>query len=315
MSKGRPLGHDKKLLDRLIPQQSRRRLLASILRTVVTNPRGFKHRFNRENFFLRRQFQSCSFTCNICGTQGYPTYDMPDCRVRRDYGNVLLRETLRCTECGSTMRQRAFGEILLREISRRGVKTAITVHDLSSADLGLEVLDTDSFSPLSARLCQLPGYIRSKFLPSKPFGIELEPGIFNINLERIDFPSDRFDLILTSDVMEHVRDDDAAHREIWRCLKPGGAYIFTVPFIREMVSTRKLVDTSTDRNIYLCYPHLHGDPLSRGVLAYRIYGQQIISELMTVGFAVEYEEMTSVERAIFQAGTFIARKPLAPKPR
>jgi len=233
---------------------------------------------------------------------------MPDRRLAADYGNVLLRETLRCFQCGSTMRHRTFSQILLREIGGANGKAAATVEELSLSEVAFKILDTDSFSPISARLSRLPGYLRSKFLPDKPFGIELEPAVFNIDLEHIDFPAERFDFIFTSDVMEHVRDDTLAHREIWRCLKPGGAYIFTVPFIRDMLYTKQLVDVSTKREIFLCFPHLHGDPLSGGILAYRIYGRQLISELATLGFEVRYEEINCATHAIFQGDVFIARK-------
>lgn len=239
---------------------------------------------------------------------------MTDRHLALDYGHVLLRDTLRCLECGSTLRYRTLAEVLLREIAHTSGRATVTVEDLSHSDVACSVLDTDSFSPISARLCRLPGYVRSKFLPDKPLGTELEPAVFNIDLQHIDFPSGKFDFILTSDVMEHVRDDAAAHREIWRCLKPGGAYIFTVPFVRNMLYTRQLVDASTRRDIFLCLPHLHGDPLSDGVLAYRIYGQELVSELEALGFIVRYEEISCATSAIFHGDIFLARKPFAAKP-
>jgi SAM-dependent methyltransferase len=38
-----------------------------------------------------------------------------------------------------------------------------------------------------------------------------------------------FDVVLASDVLEHIADDGAAVREIARVLRPGGAFIFSVP--------------------------------------------------------------------------------------
>ena len=43
------------------------------------------------------------------------------------------------------------------------------------------------------------------------------------------FPSDSFDAVLATDVLEHVTDDSAALREISRVLRPGGAALITVP--------------------------------------------------------------------------------------
>ncbi len=304
-----------RFLNKAFPQQSRRRLWASFAYTAVTRPHRLHRRFNRENFFLRRHFARMTFLCNVCGNAGTPIYDMTDKQSAADYDYVLQRETLRCLRCDSTMRHRTIASALLEEIATRTGRSTATIEDLASVEDGeLKILDTDTFSPISSRLSQVRGYVRSKFLPNRPFGVELEPEVFNIDLQRIDFPSERFDIILTSDVMEHVRDDSRAHQEIWRCLRGSGIYIFTVPFRRNMLYTKRLVDVSTNRDIFLCPPHLHGDPLTSGVLAYRIYGQQLIAELQALGFVVEYRPTTSVKHAIFDGDIFLARKPVGKVP-
>lgn len=43
------------------------------------------------------------------------------------------------------------------------------------------------------------------------------------------FTSDHFDLVLATDVIEHVEDDKAALEEVARVMKPGGLAIVTVP--------------------------------------------------------------------------------------
>jgi len=43
------------------------------------------------------------------------------------------------------------------------------------------------------------------------------------------FADDSFDLVLATDVIEHVEDDEGALREIARVLRPGGALLLTVP--------------------------------------------------------------------------------------
>ncbi|MBM3152410.1 MAG: class I SAM-dependent methyltransferase [Chloroflexi bacterium] len=47
--------------------------------------------------------------------------------------------------------------------------------------------------------------------------------------EGIPFPADFFDLALSHEVLEHVRDDRQALEEIVRCLKPGGRLALFVP--------------------------------------------------------------------------------------
>lgn len=47
--------------------------------------------------------------------------------------------------------------------------------------------------------------------------------------EKLPFPSDTFDLILSHEVLEHVQDDRAAIEEMVRTLKPGGRFVIFVP--------------------------------------------------------------------------------------
>lgn len=48
-------------------------------------------------------------------------------------------------------------------------------------------------------------------------------------LEELPFEDGRFDLVLATDVLEHVEDDRAALAELLRITSPGGALLITVP--------------------------------------------------------------------------------------
>ncbi|HYG19555.1 MAG TPA: class I SAM-dependent methyltransferase [Ohtaekwangia sp.] len=51
-----------------------------------------------------------------------------------------------------------------------------------------------------------------------------------MDIHQIPFPDNQFDVVLCNHVLEHVRDDIQAMREICRVLKPGGFSIMQVPF-------------------------------------------------------------------------------------
>lgn len=53
---------------------------------------------------------------------------------------------------------------------------------------------------------------------------------------RLPFPDDHFDLFTMLDVLEHVEDDVAAVREIYRVLRPGGAFVLSVPAYQHLWS-------------------------------------------------------------------------------
>jgi len=49
------------------------------------------------------------------------------------------------------------------------------------------------------------------------------------NIYALPFPDDYFDGVILSEILEHVDDDVAGLREVWRVLKPGGVVAITVP--------------------------------------------------------------------------------------
>jgi hypothetical protein len=110
--------------------------------------------------------------------------------------------------------------------------------------------------------------------------------------------------------MEHVADDTQAHREIFRCLAPEGTYVFTVPYDACLIGHRKLTQSvGNEKSHFFLERHMHGDPhASRGIIAHRIYGQQLLSDLREMGYDVRFEHIESPAQGIFGGDLFLARK-------
>jgi SAM-dependent methyltransferase len=300
----------KLLLKRLLPDHTKRRLAATLLLTLVTRPHRLRYRLNPQSIRSYRRFARTKAHCCICGSTGTLFFDMPDIELCRHHGIDVLRETLSCKSCGSTNRQRAVAHALISVLHRQFACEGSALAGLACrAGKKVEIWDTDAFDPIGDRVGSVANVTRSKYLPQLPFGVETEPGVYNIDLQRANFPSNRFDIILTSDVMEHVRDDRSAHAEIFRCLRPGGAYLFTVPYIEDRARTLHLVDTSSAENVFLEPPHYHGDPISGKILAYRIYGRDLIERLEAAGFQARFEKLELATEGIFAGDCFIATKP------
>lgn len=279
-----------------------------VMRESLHSPKAFLNRLNATNFANNRAIQSVTIDCNVCGNHSGLFYDFPNIQKRAEHEIGLLRETLCCKSCGATMRQRVLAHKLLEYISSKAGHSFASLSDYAKTDLGLRILDTDCFSPLHRILRGKDGYVASMFLPTEKFGVELEPGIYNLNLESIDFDDNRFDVVLTSDVMEHVKYDDVAHTEIRRVLDISGAYIFTVPFNPSYKFNRVLVVETGFGEMFLEKPHYHGDPLTGGILAYRIYGKELIDSLKTKGLDVEFEIIDNQKAGIYKGDCFVAIK-------
>lgn len=51
---------------------------------------------------------------------------------------------------------------------------------------------------------------------------------------RMPFENESFDIVISTEVLEHVPDPDAYLTEVKRVLKPGGIFFFTVPFLMSL---------------------------------------------------------------------------------
>ncbi len=126
-------------------------------------------------------------------------------------------------------------------------------------------------------------------------------------LEDLPFADETFDIILTTEVMEHVRHVDAAHREIARCLTKSGSYLFTVPYDGDMAETWVLIDPVTDEQLVFP-PHVHGDPgmRSQGIKSYRVFGRDILDELHEAGLDGTFHTVERPDVGIFGGDLFTA---------
>ena len=125
---------------------------------------------------------------------------------------------LEATHWWFTERRRLFGRIIKRlqlssdaHILDIGTSTGTNLRMLR--DLGFSRFEGLDHSDEAARWCAEKGY-----------------GKVTVgDICRLPFPDGEFDLVLATDVIEHVDDDSSALREIHRVLKPGGRVLITVP--------------------------------------------------------------------------------------
>lgn len=197
------------------------------------------------------------------------------------------RGSMYCVKCHSWSRQRHIAVELCR---------LLNIDNLSKlAEKQIKIYSAGRDGALDRRLMNSNNYTRSIFLENIPLGVELEKGLFCQNLEKLSFESESFDIVITEDVLEHVRLSEHAFNEIYRVLKPKGCHIFTVP-INLKVDSIDMVDSSGNNDVYLRPPEYHSDSLRKGgALVYRKFGKDTPKILEKIGFTTKILKCNKID--------------------
>ncbi len=149
-------------------------------------------------------------------------------------------------------------------------------------------------------------YIVSEYFENAPLGSYVQ-GIRNENLERLTFRDNSIDIVINSDVLEHVNDLNKALSEIKRVLKPGGFHIFTLPVDHDLPKTVERARIIAGKLEYLMAPVMHGDPIRQdGILAFRDFGSDVLNYMSREGFASN--EIKFYKRNIHITSVYYAQK-------
>jgi SAM-dependent methyltransferase len=230
--------------------------------------------------------------CPVCGAgEGFENY------------TDNLRESGACRTCRSFERQRHLA-FMLRHRLGLGVDGPLNL------PLGMAVHNTESSGALHHRLLDHPGYTFSEY-----WGPEHQPGeivqdVRHEDLQALSFADESLDLVLSSDVLEHMPNPYQAHAEIFRVLRPGGAHIFTVPFNgQRRDDVRARIEGGEIR--YSGETLYHGDPIrpDEGILVWTIFGSEMLDRLQDIGFQPLAWKFASRRSGILDALVFEARKP------
>lgn len=110
--------------------------------------------------------------------------------------------------------------------------------------------------------------------------------VMHQDLMNLTFHNDTFDVVLTSDVLEHVPDLSQSLRELARVLKPGGLMFSAHPFTWQAQSSIKarLKDQQIE---WLGEPEYHENPAApdKGSPVFTIPGWDVIDRCREAGFA------------------------------
>lgn len=168
-------------------------------------------------------------------------------------------EAIRCLRCGANRRMEMLAEVL----------RARTAGRLAS----LDVLELDSNSCLRPLLEGSRTYARSFYSAAQPLGSVDADGARCEDITRLTLAGESLDLIVSSDVLEHVPDLDGAFAETFRVLRPGGMHVFTVPV---SAATARRAALEGGKTVHLQLPVYHLDPRDpAGILAWWDLGRDL----------------------------------------
>lgn len=227
-----------------------------------------------------------------------------------------FRDGIYCGTCKSVNRQRA----LLAILSVALVGAVVSLRYLAEVVLSGEakILLAEGNGPIHEALYRTLSserLIASQYLGHSLESGQIVNGLRHENLEATSFPDSYFSVVLTADVMEHVADAPAAEREIVRILKPGGIYVFSIPYYGSLDEDRVRAILKADGSIeYLEQPQYHGDPFDpKGILVFRDFSfESMKARFAAIGCSIEMWQIWSSALGILgnDGFYFVVRKAL-----
>lgn len=178
-----------------------------------------------------------------------------------------LRQNAQCPKCGSLERHRLI-YLFLKE------KTNIFKENIQMLHIAPEKMFAEIFLG-QKNIDYLPVDLNDKM----PYVQE------KMDIQKINYPNNTFDLIYCSHVLEHVPDDTKALKELYRVLKPNGKAIILVPIDHSLKETYEdpTINTPDLRLKHYC----QSDHLRR-------YGLDFEDKLKKVGFNTSNEFIKSI---------------------
>jgi SAM-dependent methyltransferase len=125
-----------------------------------------------------------------------------------------------------------------------------------------------------------------------------------VDITRVPLPDASYDVVMANHVLEHIPDDAAAMRELFRLLKPGGLALLTVPLNpsrRQTYENPAVITPAARWAHFSAHDHV------------RMYGLDFADRLAAAGFAVDTFRLSpqdEVRHGLLRTEwLYIARKP------
>ncbi|MEK7603247.1 MAG: methyltransferase domain-containing protein [Patescibacteria group bacterium] len=193
----------------------------------------------------------------------------------KDRWNFDRRESLFCAHCSNSLRTRMLA------------KTLVQIYGNQSNSL-IQLVDESDFQSLSIAEINSCGNLHQFLVRPNILYSEFESENSSVpheDLRKLNYKDNQFDLVLTSETLEHVPDLVGSLGEVKRVLKPGGRHICTIPVMLNR-RTRNCIKVTKKGTIVPLMPKSYHGEESIGFLVYRELGGDIIEIIESCGFKV-----------------------------
>lgn len=219
--------------------------------------------------------------------------------------DVLVRNHALCIRCRSVSRHRHLAYCILEAFKGKGIRKLSDFR----ANPSLTVYNASASGPVVKAIGTGGNIVFSEYFDGVPPGARKD-GVLCQDLERLTFQDDAFDLVISEDVFEHLKDYRTGFREVFRVLRPGGYHVFTIPFYFDR-RTRELFDLVNGLTVLREPIEYHGDPLRGNIPTFNHFGYDLLDFLSHSGFETRIEMSGfDLERryGTFDCYTFVTRK-------
>jgi SAM-dependent methyltransferase len=193
---------------------------------------------------------------------------------------AMIRNHAICVRCGSVARNRHVAKCILEYFKGKGVTRL--------SDFGkhpeIRVFNSFAFGSINKMMGKCSNIICSEYFSDVKPG-EYRDDILCEDFENLSFENSIFDLVISEDVFEHLKDFRKGFKEVYRVLKKGGAHIFCIPYCFGK-KTKALFEYKEGKEVPLAPIEYHGDPVRGQIPTYTHFGHDLIDELEEMGYDI-----------------------------
>lgn len=252
-------------------------------------------------------FEDDHGVCDACGLRSHFEFSevigdslAAEWRIDTTQKKVInCRESMNCLYCGCSLRLRLLARAL--QFTVDGGADGGLEHSIQTGRYdNLAIAEINSCGVLHTILKRIPGLSYSEYASDDPL-------IAHQDLTALTYADESFDIVLTSDVLEHVPDPLAALKETYRVLRAGGVHIMTVPLLkdRKTITRTRLSDDGGIEHVLDESFHGSGE---KDYLVWSEFGGDFIDICREAGFEA-YHLFDDATSTSVSSGVVLAVKP------